>query len=1302
MIVGVVTVTDGAGVGARQIRSLGMEPPRRIRRLIEMEFIRGKRPAVPVVADGDIVVQPPPEVPHVTPANPLARLLPVAMVVAAGGMMVLYFTSGASGSRSPMYLLFPVMMLLSLVGTLAYGLRGARTAELDQGRRTYLRYVQALDRAAADTARAQHSSSHWRHPSPDGLWTVAGGARMWERAPTDDDFGHVRLGVGAQPLSTRLIPPPARPVEEPDPVTTSAVDRLIASRGVVPGVPVAVDLFGTDAIALTGEGDAVRALLRAALCQVAVLHGPEHVRIVAVTDCTTGPCWDWLKWLPHHGHPDTTDGAGPARMTYDTVADARDAAAGLLDECAGIVIVVDLAVPEVPEPLRSPTGAAVTVLLVGGAGTAPRGTTPWIVDGDVLVLGDGRTVQSDRIDAAAAVACARRLAPYRPVATDDPVVGRADWPALIGIDLTRLDPADVWRSRDGAAQLRVPVGVSEHGEPVHIDVKEAAHRGMGPHGLCIGATGSGKSEFLRTLTLGMLVAHPPDRLSVILIDFKGGATFLGFDRAAHVSAVITNLADEAHLVARMKDALSGEVNRRQEALRAAGNFADIAEYQRARTRRPDLPPLPSLLIVVDEFSELLSQHPDFAELFVAIGRLGRSLGMHLLLASQRLDEGRLRGLDNHLSYRVCLKTFSAGESRAVLGVPDAHHLPGAPGAAYLRTATGELVRFQTAYVSGRAAEPVRSWATPPTAVPFSAAPVPRPPIGAGHRANSGRTVLDTVLDRLAGHGAPAHRVWLPPLAQPPTLDQLVTHDGLGALTVPIGLVDRPFEQRRDLLTAVLSGAEGNVAVVGGPRSGKSTALRTLALALAATSDPRDVQLYCLDFGGGALASLHALPHVGAVAGRHEGDLVRRTVAELESLVRARELAFRELGIDSVAEFRRRRAAGDPAVAGGPFGDVFLVVDGWAVVRQDFDGLDVAITALAAQGLSFGVHVVLAASRWADIRPALKDQLGTRIELRLGDPAESEMDRKRARDLVDCSPGRGITRDGADFTIALPRLDGIASPTGLADGLAGAAESLRARHPGRCAAPIRLLPARAELADLTAAAAPGGRLVLGVGERRLTAVTIDFDEQSHLIVVGEPGCGKTSTLRTLCAEIARTKDAGSAELVIVDYRRTLLGVVETDHLGAYLMSAGAVTAQLPALLERLRGRLPGDQVTQRQLRDRSWWSGPEIYFVVDDYDLVAGSAGNPLTALLDYLPHARDIGLHVVVARRSGGASRAMFDPLLAQLRDLGAMGLLMSVKPEDGVLLGSVRPAVRPPGRAVLLTRSADEQIVQVGWTEPP
>ena len=214
-----------------------------------------------------------------------------------------------------------------------------------------------------------------------------------------------------------------------------------------------------------------------------------------------------------------------------------------------------------------------------------------------------------------------------------------------------------------------------------------------------------------------------------------------------------------------------------------------------------------------------------------------------------------------------------------------------------------------------------------------------------------------------------------------------------------------------------------------------------------------------------------------------------------------------------------------------------------------------------------------------------------------------------------------------------------------------------------------------------------QVVVGLGERELQPVVLDFAEQPHLVVLGDGECGKTSALRLLCREIVGTNTADSVRIEIVDFRRTLLGVVESAHLGGYAISAATLTARVPLLVERLQARMPGENVTQLQLRSRSWWSGPEVYLVVDDYDLVAGSTGNPLMPLVDYLPHAKDLGLHVIVARRSGGAARAMFDPLLARLRDLGCMGLMMSASPDEGVLLGSVRPSTQPPGRATLVTR---------------
>ena len=267
---------------------------------------------------------------------------------------------------------------------------------------------------------------------------------------------------------------------------------------------------------------------------------------------------------------------------------------------------------------------------------------------------------ADQCHLATAEALARRLAAAAQRHRDgdgEPATadGTTDLVDLLGLpDVRRYDPAAGWRPRPAADRLRVPIGLADSGEPIHLDLKEAACQGMGPHGLVIGATGSGKSELLRTLVLGLALTQSPEELNLVLVDFKGGATFAEMSALPHLSALITNLADDLTLVDRMQDALSGELVRRQEILRAAGGHASVRDYELARAAGADLDPVPALFVVVDEFSELLAARPELIDLFVAIGRLGRSLGLHLLLASQRLDEGRLRGLESHLSYRIGL------------------------------------------------------------------------------------------------------------------------------------------------------------------------------------------------------------------------------------------------------------------------------------------------------------------------------------------------------------------------------------------------------------------------------------------------------------------------------------------------------------------------------------------------------------------------------------------------------------------------------------------------------------------------
>lgn len=1273
-------------------------------------FAPAPRWAPPTYSTEQIAVAPPPAVAAPARNSLLVRLLPVVMAAATAAMMAV-FGSRPPG-RNPMLLVFPAMMLVSVIVTATAVRTDQRVAELDGDRADYLKYLTELRSLVAKTAAAQYLSLMWCHPDPASLWTLVGGARMWERRPGDSDFCLVRIGTGPRPFARPLVAPEAAVAERSDPVTATALRRFLHTHATIADAPVAIELRGLDTVTISGDPGRARGLMRAMICQLAVMHAPDHLLIAAAISDHNWRYWEWLKWLPHHQHPTAGDGGGPARLAYRTRAEVETAVGELSSHPVVVVIVSD----------TETTGLAV---LGAGAGDGHAGSVNLRVNGADVMLRDAdgqeMSVRADQLAAVEAVVCAQRLAAHRVhrSSSDRARTGGTRWQDLLDIDdLTALHPPTRWVELNHCERLRVPLGTTLDGRLVELDIKEAAENGMGPHGLCIGATGSGKSELLRTVALGMMTRHPPDMLNLVLIDFKGGATFLGLERAPHVAAVITNLSDEAPLVARMGDALAGEMNRRQQLLRTAGNLVSVDAYTRARRDGADLPALPALFIIVDEFSELLSQHPDFADTFLAIGRLGRSLGMHLLLASQRLDDGRLRGLESHLSYRVCLKTLSANESRIVLGGPDAFELPNTPGAGFLQTANGESVRFQTAFVSGPC--PTRlSRADPgdeqagPVVRQFTATPMAPVAVTRIERSTEtcGPTVLQAVVDELSKYGPAARQIWLPPLAAAPPLDNVLRDAGLTVgervssdLTVPIGIVDRPYEQRRTPLSVDLRAAAGNVAVVGAPQSGKSTTLRTLVMALAATHDPRRVQLYCLDFGGGALAFLHSLPHVGALAGTAQPELVARMIDELESIIRSREALFREHSIDSMAQYRRLRAERQTSVAADRFGDVFLVVDGWAGMCRRFPGLEAAIVAVAAQGLSFGVHVVISASRWAEIRPALKDQLGTRIELRLGDPADSELDRKQAQQVPNDKPGRGITPGGLHMLVALPRLDGVESTAGLAQACMESGEMLRRCYGDSAAPTVPLLPELVEHHSVLRRAGDesGGRVLLGLEARRLAPCPVEFDHHQHLLIIGDSECGKTSALRTLCREISRTKTAAQARVVIVDFRRSLLGVVESDHLAGYAISASALEALLPELLTVLQRRMPPPQATREQLRTRSWWSGPELYLVVDDYDLVANTAaGNGLTRIAEYLPYAKDLGLHLVVARRSGGLTRAMFEPLLATMRELGCMGLVMSADPDDGPLFGSVRAAPLPPGRGILVTRGGPQQV-QVSWSPPP
>jgi len=1318
-----------------------------------MSTILFKRPArrqPPEMPSGELSLQEPPVLPE-EPTGNLSLLLTFLPMALGSSMMVLLFVQpGQHGSTTWIAGGLMVVTTMSMMVGQMGRTTSSRKRRTKGERRDYLRYLAQTRRKVRQQAEQQRKALAWLHPDPQSLWCVALSARMWERRPAHRDFAELRIGTGEQLFAVRISPIQTKPVEDLEPLCARALRRFISAHATLADQPVAVFLRGFAQVTLRGDATVARAAARALVTQLFTLHSPEDVRIAVCCGDQAEAGWDWVKWLPHAQHSTQADAAGPVRAVRS----------GLAEIVAGFG-------QEFADRPRHETGAApsrdepyVVVVLDGGdIGDETRFTTagyrnavlidvgetmPWkhakrvlrldfTSDGMEMVQANrsGKEVRTklgrgDELSVEHARACARIVSPYRlggAAEISEPLATDFELAKLLGItDVGSFDPRPAWAARSAADRLRVPIGIDEEGSTVELDIKESALGGHGPHGVLIGATGSGKSELLRTLVLAMAVTHSSATLNFVLVDFKGGATFIGLDKLPHTSALITNLADEVQLVARMQESLQGELVRRQELLRRAGNYSSVLEYERARAQGAPLDPLPTLFVVVDEFSELLSAHREFIDLFVMIGRLGRSLSVHLLLASQRLDDGRMHQLESHLSYRIGLRTFSAMESRAVIGVPDAYELPPRPGSGYVRTDVATLIRFKAAYVSGayRAAttrrqrqEAVRKLVVPYTAsylVPRPEAapePPPEPEVPAEAPQDSVQSLLEVLVGRLADKGPAAHQVWLPPLDYSPTLDEIMPAleplpgvglapadwAGRGGLVVPIGVVDRPFEQVRDLLMADLSGVGGHVGIVGRQQGGKSTLLRTLVASIALTHTPPQAHFYCLDLGGGTLAGLASLPHVGSIATRLETDLVSRTIAEVIALVTYRERMFAERGIANMPAYRQHRAAGQ--FSEDPHGDVFLVVDGWSTFRHDFEPLEIALRAVLPRMLNYGVHLMVCTNRWMELHSGVRDQIGTRLELRLGDPLDSVVDIRAAKNVPELA-GHGLTVGKLQFLAALPRIDGSSSLADLESGLAGLVGAVQDYWQGPVAPAVRMLPDRLPVDQLPP---PDGRLrmALGWSETELAPVWHDFSSTPHLTILGDTESGKTNVLRLIARAITQQYTPEQARVILVDLRRELFDVVPEEFRLGYAVSAAVADQIVAGVVTELRGRVPGQEITPEQLRRRDWWTGPELYFLIDDYDLVASMSNSPFQPLVEFLPQAGDIGLHVVVARGAAGSMRSGMDPVLRRLQEVNTPDLALSCPPTEGALLGNVRPRQFPPGRALLLTRR-QHQVLQTAY----
>ena len=1153
--------------------------------------IRPGRPAVRVVLP--------------TPPAPAARrrvpAVAIVLPLLLGGVLALV-------TRQPTYLLLTVMSPVMVVaGVVADRREGTRT-----GRRTAAEHKR--DRALAEgevAAGLAAETASRRERAPDGAEAVLAATlptrRLWERRRTDPDSLVLRVGTCDLPSELTVI---------------EQVSGEPPGRRTVPAVPVTLDLRALGVVGLAGEAGDVRALARWLVVQLAVFHAPRDVAITVLA-AGQGGDWSWVRWLPHARCDDRVGPAAQVGTDDETVA-ARVAELGRLlaaRQAAGAnradraafpahVLVLDgalalRAVPGVAALLQAgPEVGIVALCLETEERLLPEECAATVtVDpgrrGHVAVHEAGEppreAVLAEGMPLPVAERVARALAPVRDSSPRD------DEPALPGsarlLDLLGLEPPtpdDVrrrWQAAGRTAAAVVGAGVDG---PFALDLPRD-----GPHGLVAGTTGSGKSELLQTVIASLAATHRPDQLTFVLVDYKGGSAFKDCARLPHTVGMVTDL--DAHLVRRALTSLRAELTRREHQLAAAG-VKDIEDLQALAARTPKgLMPMPRLLLVVDEFAALARELPEFVTGLVDLAQRGRSLGLHLLLATQRPSGVVSPEIRANTGLRLCLRVTDPADSVDVLDVGDAAGIPvSAPGRGFARLGPGGLVPFQVGRVGGRrpGTRAGRRW---PVVTDLGWArlghPLPPPPSFDGD--DDGLTDLAVLVDAIgqAAAGLPRQRSpWLDALPSQLLLADLPPVPPTGtSVALPWGLEDVPAEQEQRVRTLDLD-RDGHLLVVGAARSGRSQLLRTLAGSAAALS-PADLHLYAVDCGNGALAVLNHLPHCGAVVTRAEPERAARLLGRLRAEADRRRSELASSGFADVAEQR----AGSPARSRLPH--LLLLLDRWegfAETLGEVDGgaLTDLVLGLLREGASVGVHVVLTGDR-SLAAARLSSLTDSKVVLRMADRADVSLLGLHPRQLpAEQPPGRAVAVDsGREVQTALL----VADPSGQAQ--AASLEEL-----GRLAGerfpdvpahqrPFRVdgLPASvgldAALARVLAAAGGSGLfLPFGLGGDELDLVGVDLDRTPAAVVAGPPRSGR-STL--LCFQ-ARALLAQGTQVVLAAPHPSPLRAL------AGLPGVRAVLTGADASLEQWQAALAADG---------------RVVVLVDDGEALVDSPAGPLLAAL---------------------------------------------------------------------------------------
>lgn len=1232
------------------------------------------------------------------PGRPKPGKLPLVAMVAPMIMGIVMF----SMTHNPMSIAFIALSPVIALGTfIDRRYTDKRTSAADRAK--FEEDVEVLRAELANALVEERAGRCAEVPSLDAAVQAVftRNPDLWHRRPEDDGFLSLNLGYG-RAKSRHVLNCPER--GEADAATWAEVEKLRDQCEFVDDVPLVAQLQEHRNLGVAGVREWVDPVARGLVTQLVCLHSPAEVVLVGLASSESCKRWEWLMWLPHVGSThsplpgphlaSSQAGVGVLVTGLEELVAARREAKGKVSLPAVVVLVEDDAPVErgrlVSVAEKGPDVGVHVIWLADAQENLPAACRAYLVqqpDGRVTAgfVPQEHSIVVTRCELlpdGLAGEVARRLSPVLDAGA--PVLDQSDLPRSVGfISLAGPgvadDPgamAERWRengtlmtgvaSRSKTpATLRALIGQGSQGE-FNLDL-----RTQGPHALVGGTTGAGKSEFLQTWVLGMATAHSPQRVTFLFVDYKGGAAFADCVGLPHSVGLVTDLSP--HLVRRALTSLRAELRFREHLLNRKK-----AKDLLALERTGDVECPPSLVIVVDEFAALAKEVPEFVDGVVDVAQRGRSLGLHLVLATQRPAGVITANLRANTNLRVALRMADETDSVDVIDTKLAGLFdPRIPGRGAVRTGPGRVALFQSAYAGGHTSdqpEPVRVEVETLTFGPGVPWEIPdsSPVVEASEEGPTDiARIVQAVNEAAKTCGIPEPRKpWLPELEALYDLGGLTDLEALGR-KFPLGVADDPANQAQHKVFYEPD-VEGNIVVFGATGSGKSTFLRGLGFCAAYQCGASRTEVYGIDCSTAGLDMLEGLPNVGAIIDGDDTERVSRVLTRLVDVLDERARRYAATRAGNLTEYRE--AANQPGEA-----RIFLLLDGLSAFREQYETntqlarLVTLFTRLASEGRAVGIHVAMSAERPGALPSQLSAAVQTRLVLRQTDE-NAYMMLNIPKDVLtaDTQPGRAVLSGQTDeIQIATPAAAVTVSEQGQAiDQLAA-----WMREQGIPQTPkVERLPELVPINQLPTNV--GGQPVIGMNGADLSP--IGFAPQGGFLITGMPGSGRTTTLRALVQAVRRWKPE-----VPLYYFGPQRSTLNNEPVWAGVGTTPDTVKELTETIKPLADK-PGDPET-----------GPGVVIVIEGVADFIGTLSE--TPLAETVKLARRNG-HLVIGENETSGWMTSW-PLISEIR-ADRRGIVMQPDPNDGdVLFKTAFPRVKrseyPLGRGVYVA-SGKVATVQV------